>query len=88
MPGTDPYWSLDLVGLTEEVAERIDAASYPGVLTGIVVDPRMFLTLHMDADTIRPSADFLRGHDRDDVVECILQELDSWLDYHDRNESK
>ncbi len=49
-----PYWSLDIPGLGEAEAREVLALAIKQGLTpfGDVVDPRMFLTLHLDRDSV------------------------------------
>lgn len=47
-----PYWSVDLPGLSRSSAEQLlQIAEQEGLSTsGLLVDPTLFLTLHMDSD--------------------------------------
>ena len=71
MENSDRYWTVDLPGLTEEDAEQIAAADYPGVIGASSVDPRISLTLHLDVETVRHMADLMRHGKRDDIVDGI-----------------
>lgn len=82
MQDSERYWTVDLPGLSAQSAEEIADRDYPGVKGPSVVDPRIFLTLHLDADSVHALARAARDS-QDDVVAAILEELDSWLRYHD-----
>lgn len=59
----DAYWSVDLPGLSESGAARlIEHAAEVGVAEGgAAVDPRSWLTLHMDRETVETLAEGLRA---------------------------
>jgi hypothetical protein len=57
MPGTadDPYWSVDVPGLTEreakQLVEWVKAKQFGWFGSASVVDPTTLLTLHLDRDS-------------------------------------
>lgn len=70
-PGAD-YWSLDIPGLTEEDARRLQVAHAPEFPFGVLV--------------VDPSVALLRGYDRDTVellVKCLEAGLATGLDHAD-----
>jgi len=75
------YWSVDLPGLDEAGAEKVAGSRYRGVVGAAALDPRTYLTLHLDVESVRHVVDFARRHDRDEVVDAIVQEFESWLSY-------
>lgn len=54
MPTEDAIWSIDFPGINEHAAEAIvDSVRRLGLATdAIVADPEIFMTLHMDIDTV------------------------------------
>ena len=86
------YWSLELPGLTREAAEGIlhFAASHGLAEQGSLVDPNVFLTLHLDAVTVQSMLAVLRqglaaaGTDQpppDAAVVLGMEEvLNDWLE--------
>ena len=55
MPGDDGvYWSIDFPGIGPERAQAIvDAAKRLDLATeGIIADPEVYMTLHLDLDTV------------------------------------
>jgi hypothetical protein len=79
------YWSIDIPGLTEpDVYELMTwlSRSRP-LLQGTPVNPRDFLTLHLDrtgAETIRNS---LAQAARTDASDGLVEIIDEWLDFTD-----
>ena len=49
-----PYWSVDLPGLSRSSAEQLlQVAQHEGLsVSGSLVDPALFLTLHVDRETV------------------------------------
>jgi hypothetical protein len=49
-----PYWSIDLPGLSRSSAEELlQVAEQEGLsVSGSLVDPALFLTLHIDRETV------------------------------------
>jgi hypothetical protein len=49
-----PYWSVDLPGLSRSSAEQLlQVAQQEGLsVSGSLVDPALFLTLHIDRETV------------------------------------
>lgn len=77
----DRYWSVDLQGLDEAGATVIVgvAESLPGVIGGQAVDPRTWLTLHLDRDTVESLAAALRAAPSTTIGASMFQEFDEWL---------
>ncbi len=83
---TDPYWSVDLPGLSEDGARAVVefARQRPEVFGPSACDPRQFLILGLDHTTVRSVADAVRHSPRrDEIAESLLEVLDEWLDYAD-----
>ncbi|MCU1526948.1 MAG: hypothetical protein JWP75_711 [Frondihabitans sp.] len=57
-----PYWSIDIPGLTERearsVVEHLPTLGIEG--EGIMVDPRFFVTVHLDRDSAQAILEALR----------------------------
>lgn len=52
--GVWPYWAVDLPGLSRPQAEELLGIAQQAGMSygGTTVDPREFLTLHLDRDTV------------------------------------
>jgi hypothetical protein len=81
----DRYWAVDLPGLTEEGAAVILSAARRLNLTGpSALNPKTFLTLALDRETVMTLASTLRdAEDLDDQARSLLEEFDAWLAYSD-----
>ncbi|GAA5155835.1 hypothetical protein GCM10023214_12100 [Amycolatopsis dongchuanensis] len=74
-----PYWNVDLPGLTREQAEWIaETACVKYGLPSSVVDPSVFLTLHMDRETALRIAQGLSNFD-DDISVGVREIIDEWI---------
>ncbi|GAA1845744.1 hypothetical protein [Agromyces salentinus] len=87
------YWSIDATGLDEEDAKYLAraAAELPSVLVATPLDPRLWLTRHLDADTVQT---IVRGlevaigsgqvpeNDRQDIHD-VIDDFDEWLSRSD-----
>jgi hypothetical protein len=81
---SDEYWSIDFLGVDErKVSAIIDKATRLGLATSaIAADPDLFLTLHLDADTVdaldtalagsRPTGETAR------VIDSIREAISHW----------
>lgn len=67
--------------MTEEQAAAATAwLSREYGLTGIAVDPAEWMTMHIDASTVRVLADAVARHPSgNDVATGMLEELQEWL---------
>jgi hypothetical protein len=83
------YWSLDLPGLTEaQAADLLGTAQGKGLAEGSIVDPRRFLTLHMDRVTVECLRDALKvasnvpGLSSDTARVCagMMEDFSEWLE--------
>jgi hypothetical protein len=86
MPGTadDPYWSVDIPGLTEGEAKQLvewaDAKQFGWFGSASAVNPTMFLTLHLDRDSARMLYDGLMRNPETATPEHGLAEsIGEWL---------
>jgi hypothetical protein len=81
MDGSRGYWALDVPGMTEEQAAAAAAwLSREYGLTGIAVDPAEWMTMHIDASTVRVLADATsRYPGGNDVAMGMLEEFHAWL---------
>jgi len=81
MGGSSGYWALDVPGMTEEQAAATAAwLSHEYGLTGIAVDPAEWMTMHIDASTVRVLADATsRYPSGNDVATGMLEEFQAWL---------
>lgn len=86
MTPEDRYWAVDLPGLTEEGAAAILKAAKGLNLVGpSAVDPKTFLTVAMDRDTVVGLATALRCAPDSDEVTGVLEEFDAWIAYSDQS---
>lgn len=86
----DAYWSIDAPGLDADGAEALAEAArgFSGVVGVSVVDPSLWLTRHLDAQTVQLlvtalSAAIGGGHLSDAAAWEVTQMLDDhrqWLD--------
>lgn len=85
MQPEDRYWAVDLPGLTEEGAAAILNAAKHLSLTGPdALNPKTFLTIALDRDTVIGLASALRrAAEVDDTVPGLLEEFDAWIAYSD-----
>jgi hypothetical protein len=84
IPGTDydRYWSVDIPGLTELEAHRllrwVETESVGWHAKGTALDPRVFLTLHLDRASVQMLYDdMMRSPVRS--APGIAEELEGWL---------
>jgi hypothetical protein len=80
------YWSVDIVGMTEEQA-RLVSSSIQGVgveLPTLLMNPRNFLTLHLDRESVRILASGLANLPGSAARNGLKESLDSWLDWADK----
>ena len=85
MSGNDEYWSIDFPGIDGEQAQAIvDSAERSGLGVGaIVADPEVFMTVHLDRDTVVALEDALTkvgalGEPADRIVAGVLEALVEW----------
>lgn len=78
-----PYWSIDIPGLREgqaaEVAELIQQSDAEIVPT--LVDPKLWLTLHLDRETVEAMRDALMSTGQTIVTTSLIESFDEWLDW-------
>jgi hypothetical protein len=85
-----PYWSVDLPGLDEKEANDLLAlAEQAGIGSGgSTVNPGLFLTVHLDADTVKSLARVLNDACTGKMVDAEAAEevsglseiLQEWID--------
>lgn len=85
MPTEDAIWSIDFPGINEDAAEAIaDSAKRLGLATDVIItDPDIFMTLHMDIDTVAALHEFLSqgqstGGERT-ILTGLTEVLTEWL---------
>lgn len=78
----EEYWSVDLPELSQEgAALLVERAGEFGVPDGgSAVDPRSFLTLHMDRETAATLAEGLRAAGGHQPGVGLLGIVEEWLD--------
>lgn len=82
------YWSLDLPGMTSDQASQVVAVIESGGvdLNAVPVDPAVFLTLHMDRDTVEALVAGLAEARPSRVVENMKEAFVEWLEWLDESE--
>ena len=79
----DRYWSVDLVGLSEQGANAVVrfAEHAEAGVHGTTVDPTAWLTLHLDRDTVEGLVRALVAteHAGGTVGRSVLEVLEDWL---------
>jgi hypothetical protein len=86
------YWSLDLPGLTEtQAVNLLGVVKGKGLAEASIVDPRKFLTLHLDRVTVECLRDALKvvsnisglpsGTNR--VCAGMMEDFGEWLEKTD-----
>jgi hypothetical protein len=85
-----PYWSVDLPGLSQaQAVEMISAAERAGLPSGgAAIDPREFLTMHLDRRTVEDlhhalTSDLVTLPSASEELSIILgfaEILKEWLD--------
>jgi hypothetical protein len=85
-----PYWSIDLPGLSRSSAEELLQVAEQGGLSvsGSLVDPALFLTLHIDRETVDAVcaalsrvdwSDAVAGQPAAPIVNGFRELLQEWL---------
>ena len=78
------YWSVDIVGLTKEGAEGVVefAGSTQEVVGASIVDPDVWLTMHIDRSTVEELVIALSDNRRTSPTACagILEWMREWLE--------
>ncbi|MFB6520281.1 hypothetical protein [Streptomyces sp. NPDC056401] len=78
-----PYWGIDIPGLRKgqavEVAELIQQSDAEIVPT--LVDPKLWLTLHLDRETVEVMRDALMSAGQTIVTTSLIESFDEWLDW-------
>jgi len=77
-----PYWSIDMPGLDErraaelaDLVRRSDAGIVP-----TLVDPRLWLTVHLDRETVEVIRDALASAPATATTAALVESFDEWLD--------
>ena len=75
------YWGIDMPGLTREQAvELVSIIKSTGLdLEPILVNPAIFLTLHMDRDTVQALRSGLLGTQSDLIGDGLRESVEDWL---------
>jgi len=77
-----PYWSVDLPGLDAPGARKLlDVADESLGIKGTAVDPRNWLTWHMDSATVEILRNALLDSG-DEKCLSMIEELTDWLSSH------
>jgi hypothetical protein len=81
MSSGKPYWSLDLPGLTESQATDLlcVAEARHGIVGGSAIDPKAWLTLHVDRSTAETIAAALVRLSDDHIAESMGEVVATWL---------
>lgn len=77
-----PYWSIDMPGLDERRAVEL-AGLVRRSVDGIVptlVDPKLWLTLHLDRETAEVIREALASATPTAVTSSLVESFDEWLD--------
>lgn len=76
------YWAIDIPGLNHEQAMWLVSAinDRPHKLHASAVNPQVFLTLHLDRDTMLTLRAALSVAKPDKVVDGMRETLDDWLE--------
>lgn len=80
----DFHWAVDFPGMTEDEARRLAEAHDIGALGyGLVADPAIFWTAHLDRATVEVlraalDADLSRGTD-ESIAASLRDMLERWL---------
>lgn len=78
-----PYWGIDIPGLRESQAADV-ASLIRQSETGtepILVDPKLWLTLHLDRETVEAMRAALMSTGRSMITASLIESLDEWLDW-------
>jgi hypothetical protein len=75
----DYYWSVDIPGLTAEPAAMLADRAIADGYSASTVDPRDFLTLHMDHGTVEILRDALTAIPGRAGSQALLDLLSDWL---------
>lgn len=77
----DPYWSLDIPGLTEDQAEQLLATvkeeQFGWFGSGTASDPSIWLTLHLDRATAQMLYDALMSNP--ETERGLAEPIGEWL---------
>lgn len=81
-------WSIDFLGIDEAGADRtVDGLSEFGLAKEpMVSDPEVFLTLHMDVETVEAVLRVLQKESEDTMLDTVVSMLREWLDDRKSNE--
>ncbi|WP_377325649.1 hypothetical protein ACFJIY_11205 [Pimelobacter simplex] len=88
----DDYWSIDFLGVNESsAAEIIDTVTGMGLATTATAsDPDVFLTLHLDAETVLALDDALARSSPSDatarVIDTVREAIAHWMSTRDPDE--
>ncbi|MFE3514448.1 hypothetical protein [Streptomyces sp. NPDC059166] len=77
-----PYWSIDMPGLDEHRAAELAGLvrrSDAGIMA-TPVDPRFWLTLHLDRETVEVIREALAAAPATAVTAALVESFDEWLD--------
>ncbi|MFD6890622.1 hypothetical protein [Streptomyces sp. NPDC059957] len=78
-----PYWGIDMPGLRErqafDVADLIRQSDADIVPT--LVNPKLWLTLHLDRETVEAMRDALMSTEQTIVTASLTESLDEWLEW-------
>lgn len=77
----DVIWSIDFCGTDEDAAETIaDSAKRLGLATDVIISPPdVFMTVHMDMDTVVALREALSQGESSGGVPGLVHMLDEWL---------
>ncbi|MET9592317.1 hypothetical protein ABZY45_15385 [Streptomyces sp. NPDC006516] len=77
-----PYWSIDMPGLDERRAvELAGLVRQSGAgIEPTLVDPMLWLTLHLDRETVEVVRDALASAPTTAVTASLVESFDEWLD--------
>ena len=74
-----PYWSVDVVSLSESGARKLlEIADSDLGVEGTLVDPKRFLTMHMDRSTVEILVKALEKLDGEES-QSMLEDMTEWL---------
>lgn len=78
-----PYWGIDIPGLRERQAfdvANLIRQSDTGMVPSLV-NPKLWLTLHLDRETVEAMRDALMSAERTIVTTSLIESFDEWLDW-------
>lgn len=77
---SQPYWSVDIPGLGEQQADELTRYAEEQLdLRGSSINPDLFLTMHVDRDTVQAMALAMSSSSHEPIVGAVLESMTEWL---------